>query len=39
LDLLAHQLGSAHHFPAILLLVLVGVVLIHKLLRAKAGNR
>jgi len=39
LDLLAHQLGSMHHLPAILLLVLVGVVLIRRLLQAKTGNR
>lgn len=39
LDLLAHQLGSAHHLPVILLLVVVGVVLVHRLLGEKTGNR
>ncbi|MDH4125293.1 MAG: hypothetical protein OEW64_04230 [Gammaproteobacteria bacterium] len=38
LDLLAHQLGSAHHLPALLPLVLVGILLIHRLLRAMTGN-
>ena len=39
LDLLAHQLGSMHHLPSLLLLVLLGVVVIRGLLGTKTRSR